>query len=303
MVYSQLTVYIRFAAVNLDPKSDGPDYPKVVQAIAQDDALRVDFLRACLTKLGLIISQDKPSVPSLSRLHLSSQHHHLVGEMLSSWEDIITVQDGEEYIKGENDTFHIEKQETRWSTNGLVESLTSPAASGRTSQHVSDALSDDGIVDYNKITKRIITHEDQWPGTKETPYFNHNSYYANLKKYQRESGGEAEDFGKSLLYGEVITSTNTILEKYSLVTQKCIRDLLIGLQKFEIISSSSHWFHCYGNNPGSWSGSWLERLGLAGRLACYVGMHETSHGTQQCRSGCVHPVSSCNCDRRGNSFI
>jgi biotin--protein ligase len=218
MVYSQLTIYIRFAAVNLDPKSDGPDYPKLVQAVAQDDALRVDFLKACLTKLGLIISQDQPLVPSLSRLHLSSQNHFLVGEMLSSWEDIITVHDGEEYIKGENDTFHFEKQESRWFMKDLKKSLKSPVSSGSAPEHVSDSDSEDGIIDYNKITKRIITHEENWPGTKETPYFNHHSYYANLKKYQHESGGEAEIFGKSILYGEVVTSTNTILEKYGLFT-------------------------------------------------------------------------------------
>ncbi|EPE28981.1 Class II aaRS and biotin synthetase [Glarea lozoyensis ATCC 20868] len=206
-----------FAAVNLDPKSDGPGYPKVVKDIAQDDELRVNFLKACLAKLGLVISQESSSVPSLSRLHLSSQHHYLVGELLSSWEDIITVENGEEYIIGENDTFHFEKQESRWSLNNLVKSLPSLPIASQAKEHIADekhvAVLEDRIVDYDKITKRIITHEDQWPGTKETPYFNHHSYYANLKKYQQETGGDAEDFGKYLLYGEVITSTNTILEK------------------------------------------------------------------------------------------
>jgi biotin---protein ligase len=185
--------------------------------LVKDDESRVNFLKACLAKLGLVISQETSSVPSLSRLHLSSQHHFLVPELLASWENIISKEDGEEYIRGENDTFHLEKQVSRWSLGSLVKSLPLPGVSGESQEHeadqTADAGSDDRIVDYSTITKRIIPHEAEWPGTKETPYFNHHSFYANLQRYQRESDGEAEEFGKTLLYGEVVTSTNTLLEK------------------------------------------------------------------------------------------
>ncbi|KAG9230555.1 biotin-protein ligase [Amylocarpus encephaloides] len=199
-----------FAAVNLDPRSDGPDYPDMVKALAEDDEARLIFLKACLTKLGLVISQEQSLVPSLSCLHLSSLHHHLVDELIASWDEIITVEDGEEYIKGENDTFHFEKQASRWSLNSIAKSLPIPSLGD-----AEDYLAEAGhrIVDYNSVPKRIIPHISEWPGTKETPCFNHHSFYANLKKYQGESHGEAEDFGKTLLYGEVVTSTNTLLEK------------------------------------------------------------------------------------------
>ena len=207
----------RFAAVNLDPNSDGPDYPKMLKALADDDESRTDFLKACLSRLGLTISQETSSAPSLSRLHLSSLHHHLVPELLSSWEEIITKEDGEEYIKGENDTFHLEKQDSRWSLNPLVRSLPLPGNSRGKGEYAADGVdrtgSGDTIVDYNAITKRLIPHETEWPGTKETPYFNHHSFYANLRKYQQESNDEAEEFGRHLMYGEVVTSTNTLLEK------------------------------------------------------------------------------------------
>jgi biotin---protein ligase len=170
-----------------------------------------------LAKLGLIISQETTSVPSLSRLHLSSLHHVLTPELLVSWENIITKHDGEEYIKGENDTFHLEKQDSRWSLNSLVKNLPVPCIVKEAYEHAADQRgdvgSDDRIVDYNAITKRLIPHETEWPGTKETPYFNHHSFYANLRKYQEERDSEAEEFGKYLLYGEVVTSTNTMLEK------------------------------------------------------------------------------------------
>jgi biotin--protein ligase len=203
---------IRFAAVNLNPDADGPEFPRRVKAIAEDDESRVNFLKACLAKLGLIISQETSSVPSLSRLHLSSSSHFLVPELLDSWENIITIEDGEEYIKGENDSFHLEKQDSRWSLSNLAKALPLPSIlQGR--EVVADAVSDDRIVDYNSITKRLIPHETEWPGSKETPYFNHHAFFANLRMYQDESRGEAEDYGKHLMYGEVVTSTNTMLEK------------------------------------------------------------------------------------------
>lgn len=137
-------------------------------------------------------------------------------ELLADWENIITIEDGEEYIKGENDTFHLEKQDSRWSLNNLVKALPLPSVIKGTEEQTAnqvDAGSDDRIVDYNAITKRLIPHETEWPGTKETPYFNHHAYYANLSKYQEESRGEAEEYGNYLMYGEVVTSTNTLLEK------------------------------------------------------------------------------------------
>ena len=209
--------YFRFAAVNLDSKSDGPNYLALVKALTEDDSSRVNFLKACLAKLGLTVSQEATSVPSLSRLHLSSLHHFLIPELLVSWEDIITKENGEEYIKGENDTFHLEKSDSRWSISSLVKALPLPEALKGKDEHSADQVdgadSDDRIVDYNAITKRLIPHETEWPGTKETPYFNHHSFYANLRKYQEERDSEAEEFGKYLMYGEVVTSTNTMLEK------------------------------------------------------------------------------------------
>jgi biotin---protein ligase len=208
----------RFAAVNLDRNSGGPEYSKAVDAIAEDDQLRTDFLKACLTKLGLTVSQEIASVPSLSRLHLSSLNHIEVSELLESLKDVLTEEDGEEYLKGENDTFHIEKHSSRWSFQPVLKSLPILSSGNLDDQAKTDQVdgtSEDRILDYNKIMKRLVPHESEWPGGKETPYFNHHAFFANLKRYQQESSSESEEFGKVLLYGEVVTSTNTILEKYN----------------------------------------------------------------------------------------
>jgi biotin--protein ligase len=209
----QLLTSSRFAAVNLDKKSGGDDYAKVVDGLAEDDESRSNFLKACLSRLGLVVSQDTGSVPSLSRLHLSAVNHHEVQELLASWEEIIDKEDGEEYIKGENDTFHIQKQESRWSLHNIKESLPGISDSTTDSEEQS-GISEDKIVDYNKIMKTIIPHENEWPGLKETPHFNHHAYFAALKQYQEERNSQASEYGNYILYGDVVTSTNTILEKY-----------------------------------------------------------------------------------------
>lgn len=69
------------------------------------------------------------------------------------------------------------------------------------------------VPDYDKVVKRLIAHETELPSSKETPCFNHYSYYANLNHYNRNADDLDRKFGKYLLYGEVLTSTSTLLEK------------------------------------------------------------------------------------------
>ncbi|KAI9873317.1 MAG: biotin holocarboxylase synthetase [Pleopsidium flavum] len=204
-----------YAAVNLHKKADGPGFAKVVDDLAEDENPRTDFVKACLIKLGLKTNQEQNAVPSLSRLHLSSLQPADTSELVASLEEIISVQDGEEYIKDENDTFHLEKP-SAWSLNSIVSAL--PGVSSGKTDRVDDG--DDSTHDYNTVVKRVVIHEKEHPACKETPYFNHHAFFANLKHYHsmlKESDGE---FGKHLLYGEVVTSTNTILEKYVFSTPR-----------------------------------------------------------------------------------
>lgn len=122
---------------------------------------------------------------------------------MASLEDIITVEDDEEYIKDDNDTFHIERPSS-WSV---------PEKKGEKMDD--DDANEDRILNYSTIIKRVVVHDKEYPASKETPYFNHHAYFANLKHYQSEFGEEENGFGQQILYGEVVTSTNTILEKYA----------------------------------------------------------------------------------------
>ncbi|KAK6845823.1 Biotin-protein ligase [Apiospora arundinis] len=195
-------------------KYDVPGYDELIATLKATDDVRTSFLKACLAKLGLEVSPETSAVPSLSKLHLSSLTKGEVEILLHSLEDVITRKDGEEYIKGEQDIFHLEKAETRWSTHELKEAL--PDTNGKASKEKEEEV---GIIDYSTITKRIVVHESAWPDTKETPYFNHHAFYAGLKEY-REVDADADEWGDHLMYGEVVTSTNTLLEKnYSLLSK------------------------------------------------------------------------------------
>ncbi|KAI8631155.1 class II aaRS and biotin synthetase [Xylariaceae sp. FL1651] len=199
-----------FAAANLSPHHDIDGYDDLIAHLRANDSDRTSFLKACLTKLGLEVNQESSGVPSLSRLHLSSIISSDVDDMLHSWEEIISREDGEEYIRAEHDVFHLEKPETRWSMSELSDTLPRNETTGELTTPSSSA--DEALIDYTTVMKRIITHECTWPEAKATPYFNHHAFFSSLREY-RNIDTDAEDWGDFLMYGEVVTSTNTLLEK------------------------------------------------------------------------------------------
>ncbi len=193
--------------MNLDKTADGPQFARAVDELTADDRQRVNFLKACLSKLGLVVNPDENPVPSLSRLHLSSVQPSDVSTLLDSLKDVIVAEAGEEYIKGDHDTFRLEKP-SRWSTDApdVAVSVKETATDG-------GLVNSDRILDYRDIVKRILVHEGDYPDCKETADFNHHAFYANLKHYQSKISIPG-NFGRYLLYGEVVTSTSTMLEKY-----------------------------------------------------------------------------------------
>lgn len=203
-----LTMLLRFAAINLDDESKPSGYSEVIEALARDDKPRKDFLTACLLKLGLDVNQDNTAVPSLSRLHLSSAFPEGASKVMAALQEIITVSDGEKYIKDENDTFHLEKP-SAWSLSSFGEAL--PRVESEKTNEKGDG--EDRIIDYSTIVKRLVVHEQDFPPSKETPYFSHHAFFANLEHYRSKTPSETGGFGENLMYGEVVTSTNTMLEK------------------------------------------------------------------------------------------
>ncbi|KAJ8120706.1 hypothetical protein O1611_g10297 [Lasiodiplodia mahajangana] len=179
-----------FAPANLSPHHDIDGYKELIASLQAGDGERVSFLKACLTKLGLEVSQESSGVPSLSRLHLSSIISSNVDDLLFSWEEIISREDGEEYIRAEHDTFHLEKPETRWCMSEMKDALSHNEITGELTTPSSST--EQALIDYTTIIKRIITHERAWPEAKETPYFNHHAFYSSLREY-RQTDTDAEE--------------------------------------------------------------------------------------------------------------
>lgn len=233
-----------FAPQNLNRIPTLPDYDLVIDLVTSTDATRQAFLRLVLQKLGLQINEQEQAVPSLSRLHLTSHHVTDVANLVATWSEIITVIDDDQYIKGQNDVFRIEKEDSAWSVKDLKRAVSAvsqklPALTNLTGQvdgqqvtasaeenakpntieeEIQDCINytanttPDQILDYDKVVKTIIPHTSGIPTMKETP-FHHEAYYANLHHYHTKLRNPNPSFGTTLLYGETVTSTNTLLEK------------------------------------------------------------------------------------------
>lgn len=216
----------RFAGINLNrDEPSNSNYGEIVDDLLAGDSRRTDFMKALLTKLGLTINQGSQAVPSLSRLHLSSAQHGEIPALLRSWQEagIISTEDGNEYIKGEQDTFRLEKTDG-WNMADVTQAIADvmpkpiknaipPTLTTQSDTTETDTSSPDRILDYNAITKNLLPHPTSLPDPKETPHFNHHAFYTNLTHYQSLHPEISGDYGRILLYGEVLTSTQSLLDK------------------------------------------------------------------------------------------
>lgn len=231
----------RFAPQNLARIPSLPSYAGVIDGIHATDRTRLVFIGLMLQKLGLQVNEEEQVVPSLSRLHLTSHTAADVSELVASWAETLTVVDGDDYIKGENDVFRIEKPGSVWSVKELKRAVSAvseklPTLAAVTASSTEEtkatkskkaktkleeiedcirytaASSADQILDYDKIVKVIVPHDSGLPSTKDIP-FHHEAFYANLNWYHNKLRNPGASFGRHLMYGEVVTSTNTLLEK------------------------------------------------------------------------------------------
>jgi biotin---protein ligase len=212
---------LRFASVNLEKDKHGEAYNKVVEQLEKGDKERWTFLKACLMKLGLEANHSLQPVPSLSPLHLSCFHPSEIPSLLLSWREIVTKSPaGQLFIASENDTFYIRNPHSSL-TECAQASSSPPDSLDLSSLSISDpaeheAETASGVdriqVDYDAILKHIIVHTTDFPPYKETPDFNHALYYNSLSRFTGPQR-KRSTFGQYLLYGAVVTSTSTLLEK------------------------------------------------------------------------------------------
>ena len=200
----KLTIF-RFAPENLDKSNGNEDYAHTIDELFAQDSARIAFLISCLEKLGLKVNTGSTSIPSLSRLYLTSNKPQALQQLIDNIQTILISEPDSEtkLIMGENDTFVLEVMPGR-----------ETQINGAASRLVEQTQSLDGIIDYNKIRKHVLLYTEGFPIARETPYFNHQIYYKALERYRFQAGFENQTMGSPFMYGEVVTSTNTMLDKY-----------------------------------------------------------------------------------------
>jgi len=164
-----------------------------VDAIIGDDEKRVRFLKSMLRKLGIEAAETNMPPLRLSRVHLTAANPSDVASLVDRLQDIITTEGNVTKIVNENDTFILGKDSSDESC-----SFCSPESD---------------IVDYNEVPKLLLAHDSRLPSNEETPFFDHKSFYENLSTRRHRSRSLPSQFGTFMLYGETVTSTNTMLDK------------------------------------------------------------------------------------------
>ncbi|KAF9904260.1 biotin holocarboxylase synthetase [Lobosporangium transversale] len=227
-------VHPEYDASRLDPRN--PDYgpqPNVVTRLMEREHERRIFLRSVLAKMGLKVSQPEPTnittvtsapngsalpsgmcqsgVPAITSLYLTSIDPSYTAELSRI---LSRLANAEGQIQEANDTFQ------------LVPSPHHPVP-----VHTLTTIETEEGEAEEKITKNIVLCPDEPPPTALTPEFDMGRYFRHLRQvrqqinetetqmghYSQRSPFSSRDneytFGNSLMYGQVVTSTQTMLDK------------------------------------------------------------------------------------------
>ncbi|KAF9186942.1 biotin holocarboxylase synthetase [Haplosporangium sp. Z 767] len=196
-----------------------PEYgpmPNVVSTLLVKDQERVQLLKSLLKRLGLKLTQPEATVaavttsgtledtttpavplgaiqgiPDYTSLYLASVHPSYTSDLIQALKSL-SIPEG--LIKEANDTFQ------------LIASPQQPAP-----VHTSTLSESAEEESEEKIIKNIILCPEGAPTAALTPYFDMNLYFEHLRKVRQHSSHLK--FGNSLLYGQVVSSTQTMLEK------------------------------------------------------------------------------------------
>ncbi|KAK6453643.1 biotin holocarboxylase synthetase [Scheffersomyces xylosifermentans] len=181
-----------FTPTLLNAADGDENYGEVIKAIKEGDKNRRLFFKSCLVKLGLKVNENVDvTVPKITPLYLSS---HLNKDNLN---ELVKKLKSNTHFHGntledDNDTFvfHDEAED----------------------DHDYFIAEDHGTIEgADEVPKHVkVFSEGNLPDPKSTPYFNMSAYYSHLEKLY---DGRVGEFGSILGYGEVVTSTNTLMDR------------------------------------------------------------------------------------------
>ncbi|KAK3845546.1 MAG: biotin-protein ligase [Linnemannia gamsii] len=222
-------VHPEYNATHLDARN--PEYgpqPNVVNRLLEREPERRLFLRSVLAKMGLNVAPPEPfqvvpsngtgvqpllpgaiqGVPSITPLYLASVQPSYTAELTSI---LSGLANGQGQIQEVNDTFQLVPSPQHPIP---IHNPTTPATAPGLEQEEGE----------EKITKSIVFCGDGPPVTM-TPEFNMAEFfqYLQLTRQQQQQltfNHQKFSFGNNLLYGQVVTSTQTMLDKNFGLCQK-----------------------------------------------------------------------------------
>lgn len=169
---------------------------KVMEDLVASEPDRKLFLRAVFAKMGLDVGNkqsDNDQVPALTPIYLCANNPMATRSIATELESL--AKDG--IIKDSTNEFWL----TRQDNDDLHQKLASLQLNNKES--------------VTPLEVRLMTSDPAWPDSTVTPNFNIKTFFEELKR-QRErewGGGKWYHFGNVMMYSQVITSTQTVLDK------------------------------------------------------------------------------------------
>lgn len=187
------------------------EYSAMIQVLEQHNLSRIEFMKAILLKMGLKVNSTEIPIPGLSRLFLTSLYPPALKHFIDRLREEIGFSGPQNnLLVCSNDTFRIwnAAQPDRFTT--------------------SDQPAEEEEDDLNKIIKDIDVYTTGLPDSRMAGHFNLSLYYSKLRElkaaaYPMFTSENEHQFtmGATILYGEVVTSTSTMLfQNYKLL--KCL---------------------------------------------------------------------------------
>lgn len=178
-------------------------FAQVLEDLEEGEGARRSFLRACLARIGLTVNSGNEEPPRLTPIYmLSYLNPQKVSRVLADLRaNMDFVAPGT--FEDTNDTIvlHEVGEKSEESNDMEVDTL-------ELGNHES------GFQDATAAPKHVKVYTSGLPPLQETPYFDMRRYYNRLHNLHQANGvNDADaDFGSVLCYGEVVTSTNTLLD-------------------------------------------------------------------------------------------
>lgn len=176
----------------LKQDKDDEHYTQIINKLIETNESRQLFLRSCLQKFGLTVNENEIVRPRLTPITFSSPIAGQVSSIVKEIVDNVGLQgESNDLIKGNTDIIRLHQGEEPNSAHQLNKQ--------------------EEFEDPDTAVKELYVFSDSLPDRRLTPYFDIKQYFRYLQEYYGSlTPGSA---GATLLYGEVVTSTSSMLDK------------------------------------------------------------------------------------------